>query len=46
MGEMRMVYKILVEKPEGETTLGKTRCRWEDNIKINLVQIGLWIGFI
>jgi hypothetical protein len=30
--ELRNAYNILVGKPEGETTLGITRCRWEDNI--------------
>jgi hypothetical protein len=29
-----------VEKPEGGRSLGRRRCRWEDNIKINLQEIG------
>jgi len=33
MGEMRNVYKILVAKPEGKQPLGRSRHRWEDNIK-------------
>jgi hypothetical protein len=31
---MRNAYKILVEKPEGKTSLGRPMRRWEDNIKI------------
>jgi hypothetical protein len=30
--EMRNVYKILVQKPEGKRPLGRPRRRWEDNI--------------
>jgi hypothetical protein len=47
-GEMRYRYQILVGKLEGRRPLGKPRCRWEDNIKMNLREIGfgLWIGFI
>jgi hypothetical protein len=40
MGEMRNAYKILVEKPEGKRSLGRPRRRWEDNIKIDLREIG------
>jgi hypothetical protein len=39
MGEERKVYKVLLEKPEGETTR-KTRRRWEDGIRIDLGKIG------
>ena len=35
MGEGRVVYRDLVGKPEGKTRLGRTRCRWEDNIKMD-----------
>jgi hypothetical protein len=42
------VYRLLVGKPEGKRSLGRPRCRWVDNIKINLSEIGLsvvdWIG--
>jgi hypothetical protein len=42
------VYKLLVGKPEGKRPLGRPRCRWIDNIKIHLLEIGLsvvdWIG--
>jgi hypothetical protein len=33
MGERRGVYRVLVGKPEGKRLLGRTRRRWEDNIK-------------
>jgi hypothetical protein len=40
---MRNVYTILVGKPEGKTPLGRSRRRWEDNIKMDLKAIG-WEG--
>src|SRR5215475_8752369 len=40
MGEDRGVHRVLVEKPEGKMPLGKTRNRWEDNIKMNLQEVG------
>jgi hypothetical protein len=43
MGEMRNVYGILVEKPDGRRPLGRPRCRWVDNIKMDLREIG-WDG--
>jgi hypothetical protein len=43
-GEKRIAYRILVGKPEGKRPLGRPRCRWEDNIKMNLRDIG-WCGF-
>jgi hypothetical protein len=36
MGEERNVYKVLVEKPEGQIPLGKPRLTWEDGIRIDL----------
>jgi hypothetical protein len=33
---MRNAYKILVGKPEGKRPYRRTRCRWEDNIRIDL----------
>jgi hypothetical protein len=35
------VYRILVGKPEGKRPLGRPRRRWIDNIKMDLLQIGL-----
>jgi hypothetical protein len=43
MGEKRNAYKNLVGKPEGERLLGRPRRRWEDNIRMNLREIG-WGG--
>jgi hypothetical protein len=40
MGEDRGVYRVLVGKPEGKRSLGRPRRRWEDNIKINLQEVG------
>jgi len=36
MGEKRGVYRVLVGKPEGKRPIGRSRCRWEDNIKMDL----------
>jgi hypothetical protein len=41
MGEERKVYKVLVGKPEGKRLLGRPRCRWEDDIRMDLREIGL-----
>ena len=38
--ERRGVCWVLVEKPEGKRPLGRPRRRWEDNIKIDLQEIG------
>jgi len=40
MGEGRGVYRVLVGKPEGNRPLGRSRRRWEDNIKMNLQEVG------
>ena len=40
MGEMRGVYRVLVGKPEGKRPLGRTRLRWEGNIKMDLQEVG------
>jgi len=40
MGEGRGVYRILVGKPEGKRALGRSRCRLEDNNKMNLQEVG------
>jgi hypothetical protein len=40
MGEGRCVYRVLVGKPEGKRPLGRPRRRWEDNIKMDLQDVG------
>ena len=39
-GERRRAYRILVNKSKAKRTLGRFRCGWEDNIKINLKPVG------
>jgi hypothetical protein len=43
MGEMRYAYNIFIGKPEGNKPLKRPRCRWEDNIGMDLREIGLEI---
>ena len=40
MGERRGVYRVLVVKPEGKKPLGRPKHRWEDNIKMDLKEVG------
>jgi len=40
MGEGRGVYRVLVGKPEGKRALGRPRLRWDDNIKMDLQEVG------
>ena len=40
MGERRCAYRVLVGKPEGKSPLARPRNRWEDNIKIDLQEVG------
>jgi hypothetical protein len=40
MGEGRGVYRVLIGRPEGKIPLGRTRRRWEGNIKMELKEIG------
>jgi len=40
MGEDRGVHRVLVGKPGGKRPLGRPRCRWEDNIKMDLQEVG------
>jgi hypothetical protein len=48
MVEERGVYRVLVGKPEGKRPLGRPRCRWVDNIRMDLQEMGCgyadWIG--
>jgi hypothetical protein len=50
IGEKRNVYRLLVGKPDGKSPLGRLRHRWMDNIKMDLLEIGLnamdWIGLV
>jgi hypothetical protein len=48
MGEKRNTHRLLVGKPERNGLLGRPRCRWMDNIKMDLGRVGwddvVWIG--
>jgi hypothetical protein len=48
MRDRRGVYRVLVGKPEGKRPLGRPRCRWEDNSKMDLEEVGCgaWTGSI
>ena len=40
LGEGRGVYRVLVGKPKGRKPLGRPRRRWEDNIRMDLREVG------
>ena len=44
MEEGRGVHRVLVGKPEGKRPLGRPRRRWEDNIKMDLQEVGWGCG--
>jgi len=44
MGEWRVVHRVLVGKPEGKRPMGRPRRRWEDNIKMDLQEVGEGCG--
>jgi len=48
MGEERGVYRVLLGKPEGRRPLGRPKCRWVDNIRMDHQEVGCgymdWIG--
>jgi hypothetical protein len=48
MDEVRGVYRVLVGKPEGKRPLGSLRRRWEDNVRMDLQEVGCgredWTG--
>jgi hypothetical protein len=50
MGEGRGVYRVLVGKPEGKRPMGGPRHRWENNVNMNLQEVGCggmdWIGLV
>ena len=39
------MYKVLVGKPDGKRPLGRPRHRWEDNIKMDLQEVGRGCGY-
>jgi hypothetical protein len=41
MGEERGVYRVLIGRPEGKRPLGRPRGMWEDNIEMDLREIGM-----
>jgi hypothetical protein len=41
VGEGRGVYRVLIGRPEGKRPVGRPRCRWEGNIKMDLTEIGI-----
>jgi hypothetical protein len=44
MGQERGVHRVLVGKPEGKRLLGRPRRRWEDNIKMDVQEVGAGRG--
>jgi hypothetical protein len=44
MGEDRGVHRVLVWKPEGKRPLKRPRRRWEDNIKMDIQEVGGGLG--
>jgi hypothetical protein len=48
MGKNRNTYRLLVGKPEGKILLGRPKCRWVDNIRMDIGEVGWgnvdWIG--
>jgi hypothetical protein len=44
MGDKRGVNRVLVGKPEGKRPLGRPRCTWEDNISMDLQEVGWEYG--
>jgi hypothetical protein len=40
------IYRVFVRKPEGKRSLGRPRCRWEDNIKIDLQGVDVGVDFL
>jgi hypothetical protein len=45
MGVGRGVYRVLARKPEEMRPLGRPRSRWEDNIRMDLWEVGVWTGW-
>ena len=40
MEQFKYAYRVLLGKPEGKRSLGRPRCRWEDNIRMDLREVG------
>ena len=40
MGERKGLYRVLVGKPEGKRPIGRPRHRWDDNIKMDIQEVG------
>jgi hypothetical protein len=45
-GEEKYAYRVLVGKPEGKRPLGRPRRRWDDNIKMDLQEMGWGMDWI
>jgi hypothetical protein len=39
-GERKGSYRVLMGRPEGQRPIGRPKCRWEDNIKVHLQEVG------
>jgi hypothetical protein len=49
IGEKRKAYRLLVDKPEGKSTLERPRRRWVNNVEVDLVEVGwgvVWTGLV
>jgi len=44
MKKRTCIYRVLVEKPEGNRPLGRPRRRWENNVKMDLHEVGWGVG--
>ena len=44
--ERRGVYSVLVVRPEGKRPLGRPKCRWQNNIKMDLQEVGWGMDWI
>jgi hypothetical protein len=48
MWKKLIVYRLLIRRPDGRRPLGRPRCRWVDNINMDLVEIEwvVWTGLV
>jgi hypothetical protein len=42
--EERRMYRVLVGKPEGKRPMGRSRRKWDDNVRMYLQEVGVWTG--